>query len=335
MRSKCMSASIGSTGRKFVSVLCLVALAVSTLPAQQAPAPTIRVTTHLVLVDVVATDKSGKPISGLKAEDFTVEEKGKKQKITFFSSPAEAQQNNPPELGPGIYSNKPEFRSAGGPVTVLLLDAVNTPFKDQAYARLQMLKYVREQLKPGQRIGVFTLANSLGVLQDFTSDPAVLLAALEKYRPQEQELQRAVGAPASEPLLGTGVTGLVFNNLVQITRAEATEFQNVQVAYAIDRRIETTLAAMRSLARILGGIPGRKEIIWLTAAFPFDLIPENRDMSEAELAATLPTIDARKTSVDVRAAGSYAASERGSHGAEIREVAALMSNAQVAIYPVD
>ena len=48
----------------------------------QVPAPTIRVSTHLVLVDVVVTDKQGKPITGLHPEDFEVEENGKAQKVT-------------------------------------------------------------------------------------------------------------------------------------------------------------------------------------------------------------------------------------------------------------
>ncbi|MGE5736906.1 MAG: hypothetical protein ACM34E_17570, partial [Acidobacteriota bacterium] len=89
-------------------------------PSRGVPAPTIRVSTRLVLVDVVVTDKQGKPVSGLKAEDFTIEEKGKKQKIAVFQTPEEAQQQNtPPQLGPGLYTNRPEFRSPGGPLTVL------------------------------------------------------------------------------------------------------------------------------------------------------------------------------------------------------------------------
>jgi len=48
-------------------------------------------------------------------------------------------------LPPGIYSNRPQYRSPGGPVTVMLLDAVNTPFSDQGYARRQMLSFVQKQ----------------------------------------------------------------------------------------------------------------------------------------------------------------------------------------------
>jgi len=47
----------------------------------EVPAPTIRVTTHLVLIDAVVTDKQGNPIAGLHPEDFVVEENGKAQKI--------------------------------------------------------------------------------------------------------------------------------------------------------------------------------------------------------------------------------------------------------------
>ena len=48
----------------------------------QVPAPTIRVSTHLVLVDVVVSDKQGKPIAGLHPEDFELQENGKAQKIS-------------------------------------------------------------------------------------------------------------------------------------------------------------------------------------------------------------------------------------------------------------
>lgn len=299
----------------------------------EVPAPTIRVSTHLVLVDVVVTDKQGKPVSGLKPADFTVQEKGKTQKVAFFSTPEQAiNQNTPPELGPGIYSNKPEFRSAGGPITILLLDAVNTPFRDQAYSRLQMLKYVREQMKPGEKIGVFALEDSLRALQDFTADPQVLITALEHYTPQEQKLATGSAAPISGALnssaIGSGVAAQV-----AFAQSEISQFQNVQASYQFDRRTEITLAAMRGLARILAGIPGRKNVVWLTGSFPFELVPEDRNVSEAELLASLPNI--QQKGVGTIAAGSLAASERGSHAEEIRLAASQLAASQVAIYPVD
>src|SRR6516225_10734386 len=91
----------------FVWITIFMLLVAGSLPAQapsstELPPPTIRVSTHMVLVDVVVTDKQGKPVQGLHPEDFVIEENGKQQKIAGLTSPAE---NNPapPVLPPGIY----------------------------------------------------------------------------------------------------------------------------------------------------------------------------------------------------------------------------------------
>lgn len=296
----------------------------------EVPAPTIRVSTHLVLVDVVVTDKQGKPVTGLRQEDFVVQEKGKNQKVAFFTAPGGSQNQPPPVLPPGIYSNKPEYRSPGGPLVILLLDAANTPFKDQAYARQQMLKFVKEEYKPGQRIAVFTLTNSLGVLQDFTADPAVLLKALQSYQPLAQEMANGA-APRPPSTSSDGGAGAQAAAAAAVDRMK--DFQNIQLAYVLDRRVATTVSAMRALARILGGIPGRKSVIWVTAAFPFSLIPENRDVSSEELAESLPSVN--QLGLSTRAGGAIAGVERQGHAQEIREASAQLASAQVAIYPVD
>ena len=295
----------------------------------EVPAPTIRVNTHLVLVDVVVTDKQGKPVTGLHQEDFVVQEKGKAQKVAFFTAPG-AQSQPPPVLPPGIYSNQPEYRSPGGPVVILLLDAANTPFKDQAYARQQMLKFVKEEYKPGQHTAVLTLTSSLGMLQDFTADPNVLFKALQSYQPLAQEMANAAPPrpPSTSSARGSGAE-IAAQGVVELMR----EFQNIQLAYVLDRRVETTVAAMRALARILGGIPGRKSVIWVTAAFPFSLIPENRDVSAEELAESLPSVN--QLGLSTRAGGAIAGVERQGHAEEIREASAQLASAQVAIYPVD
>src|ERR1700758_3622666 len=115
--------------------------------------------------------------------------------------------------------------------------------------------------------------------------------------------------------------------------AELRAFQEVQVAYVLDRRVETTLSAMRTLARMLGGIPGRKSVIWVTAAFPFSLIPENRDLSGEELSESLPSI--KQLGVGTRSSGAVAGTQRLQHAQEIRNVAAQLASSQIAIYPVD
>ena len=95
-----------------------------------------------------------------------------------------------------------------------------------------------------------------------------------------------------------------------------------------------TIEAMKALARILGGLPGRKNVVWLTASLPFDLVPEDRNMSEAELLADLPGQGSQR-SVSVNAAGSMAAESRQLHGQEIKEAESQLASTNIAIYPVD
>jgi VWFA-related protein len=309
------------------------------LSAQQAPAEipgiTIRANTRLVVVDVVVTDKKGQPVSGLKAEDFTVEENGKKQKISVFVPPGAANEVKPQSPPPGILSNHPENVAPVGIPTVLLLDAANSPFKDQSYARSQMLKYVAEQGQSGHAMAVLTLTDRVHVLQQFTSDPQVLMAAIKNLRPQEQILQSGAPAPESHGVAISDVHGgQAVAAAVASAQVAAQQFADIQVGYNLERRTQVTIEAMKALSRILGGLPGRKNVVWLTASLPFDLIPEDRNMTDAELLADLPG-QGRQRSVSVNAAGAMAAESRQLYGQEIKEAESQLATANIAIYPVD
>ena len=318
--------------------------------SSEVPSITIRVTTRMVLVDVVVTDKHGSSVPGLHPEDFALEENGKEQKIVALSVPMAP--TAAPTLAPGIYSNRPQFRSPGGPITVMLLDAINTEFSDQGYARRQMLSFVRDQYKPGQRTAIFTLTGSLNVLQDFTSDPQILYTALQRFQPQSQQFASA--GQTTNSTLNSPATGAVAANIeastapasemvstlragtaqqVAAMQAAMQNFEGAQVAYAEEQRTVLTLRALNSLGRILGGLPGRKNVIWVAGNLPFSLIPENRDITGAELTEDLLTRDQHTLSQHV--AGNYAETFRTGHADEIRETAARLANAQVAIYPVD
>src|SRR6266700_7436421 len=336
----------------------VVTVAATSLWAQQPsiPSPTIRVSTHMVLVDVVVTDKQGKAINGLHPENFVVEENGKVQKISNLTTPAENAPVSAPQLPAGIYSNRPEYRSPGGPITVMLLDALNTPFTNQGYARRQMLAFVQQQFKPTDRMAVFALTGPLNVLQDLTSDPQVLYAAIQRYKPQAQEFESS-GRPATSAASGTATTGSVVTSLDASTQplidnsasasvrggaasaafssaqAALQAFEGAQVAYAKDQRAVLTLSALGSMARILGGLPGRKNLIWVTGELPFSFIPEDRVMTEEELGEDLPSMNTRRGGE--HAAGNYAATFRASHAQEIRDIASRLATAQVAVYPVD
>jgi len=304
------------------AIMAVSAISYAQEPTSEVPSITIRANTRLVLVDVVVTDKKGQPVTGLKAEDFTVEENGKKQKIATFSPPS-ANQKAPQSLPPGLLTNRPEYLKPAGVPTVLLLDAANSHFQDQSYGRSQMLKYVVEQAEAGNAMAVMGLTDRLQVFQDFTSDPKILTTAIRKLQPQEPILQAGTSLPptliAGDPVLA-----------VQIQ-----SFQNQAVGFLLERRTQVTLQAMRDLARSLGGLPGRKNVVWLTADFPFDLIPEDTTMSDEEVVANLPSLANAENNVIVNGAGQALAQQRGLHNQEIRQAEFALANAGIAVYPVD
>src|SRR5260370_11954589 len=159
----------------------------------------IRATTRLVQVDVVVTDSSGHPVKDhLSEQDFTIFEDGKPKKVSYFSfqqfeGQEKPQLPQPSQLPPHVATNRTEYRRSVGPPIIPLLDGINTPVENQMVVRQQMLKFLADHFAPRMRIAVFLLGNELTVLQDFTSDPALLIAAMQKYRSQSSAAGRLGG----------------------------------------------------------------------------------------------------------------------------------------------
>src|SRR5579863_10357086 len=81
-------------------VMGLAAPLVAQTPAQDAATPTstLQINSRAVLVDVIVTDKSGKPVTGLKQDAFAVTEQGKPQSIGYFEEHTGAPATAPQEL---------------------------------------------------------------------------------------------------------------------------------------------------------------------------------------------------------------------------------------------
>jgi VWFA-related protein len=305
--------------------------------AAQEPTPVVRVTTKLVLLDVVATDKDGKPVTDLKAEDFTLEESGKKQKIAVFSMERPGQAATRPTLPPNIFSNRPEFNMPTGPATVLLIDALNTPFSDQARARMELMKYASTQLKPGQQVAVYALGIRLYKLLDFTSDPEELKRAISSFQPATLPQQGQLMAPVTpSPVLasggntkmGTAPTSTSYPSALR----EMQQFQAEQAAPNLQIRIGTTLAAMQLIAREVSGKAGRKNLVWVTSGFPLSLNPTTNETTFVNMAR-----DSRggEPLPQEHTYGAFNQQVRQESTEVVRRAAAMLSDAQVAIYPVD
>ncbi len=287
----------------------------TTAKPTDAPAqvPTIQAAAQLVVVDVVVTDKSGRPVHGLKAADFSLSEGSTPQTIRHFeehSAQTVADAANVPlmpKMPPGVYTNYTPAPAAGA-VNLLLLDALNTPMKDQAYVRQQLLDYLKT-VAPGTRIAIFGLTSRLTVLQGFTSDPEVLKAVMTKGLAKASVL-------LDDQVGGGGIQNSTADDLEDAgtdatTVANVRQFEATEQSFQLQLRAKYTLDAMNDIARYLAGIPGRKNLIWFSGSFPIDVLPDTSGTLGDPFAAMASSED------------------------EFRDTVALLAKSQVAVYPID
>jgi len=79
----------------------------------------------------------------------------------------------------------------------------------------------------------------------------------------------------------------------------------------VDIRAKLTLDALRVIARHVSGYPGRKNLLWLSAAFPLSIMPDASVTMVARFSGMRNT------------------------GEELTAVASALTDAQIAVYPVD
>ncbi|HEV2992684.1 MAG TPA: VWA domain-containing protein, partial [Candidatus Angelobacter sp.] len=255
--------------------------------------PVLRTTTRLVVVDVVALDEHGQPVTDLGERDFNLLEDDRPQQVRVFSfqhpEPRESL-NRRPKLPANVFSNSPSYR-VNSSFNVILLDALNTQFSDMAYAHQELIRFLKK-MPPEQPVAIYALeGNKVRLLQDFTTDIETLTAAAQKFKGQNSLLL----SNSADNRFGGRLSG--FNDSIHRVEEDRLRF-----------RVDYTVAALGYIAQTLSGYPGRKNLIWISAAFPFDVSPNFQVSS---------TFDWQN------------------HSADVAKVADALINSQVAIYPVD
>ena len=244
-------------------------------PAQPAASPTptqpLRVYTREVVVDVDVSDAKGNPVHGLTKDNFLILEDNRPVLPRSFrehriDEAPDSTAPAAPSLPPNNFTNvAPEsFR----PLEILLLDSLNTPVGVQSNLRQRLVEFV-EKLPPGTRVAVFALSTTgqLSMIQGFTIDQDLLKKAIKSHKLD-------IGIP---PLEDAGQ-----DTDTQTTPTQSQ--QNKRVAKAIEdtkpkidltlecnhaaARVQYTSNAFALIARYVSGMPGRKNLVWYTGAFP-------------------------------------------------------------------
>jgi VWFA-related protein len=303
------------------------------------PPPVFRAKARLVLLDVTVTDGQGHPVENLPQSDFTVLENGKPQTIQVFephfpatNQSASAMATAPaPSLPPHTFTNR-VAPAAEQTSAILLLDLLNTPVLDQAYARKQTIRFLKST-PPGQRIAIYVLSQRLVLVQDFTSDPTLLVAAAEQalnekslFLTTESERQvfqgttENVGTNATPVATGQGQQSLTLPlGSMDLGSAQARTNNNAAMEGSrTGLRINSTLDGLTALAGAVSFYPGRKNLVWLSGSFPIRLKPTDADLSRTAVAGVAPGSPNNQDFVTA-----------------VRQVASALAAARIAVYPID
>jgi VWFA-related protein len=224
----------------------------------------IRTETRLVLVDSVVTDKKGNYVTDLEKKDFKVYEDNKEQPITSFTF--EADPKSP-------LNNQRHY-------LVLFFDNASTSFANQMYARKAAEKFVDNNTGPNKYIAVANFSGTLQITQNFTNDPDRLRAVITGVK--FSSVSTKDGPSLSTGGIGTSTSG-----------GGLPASLNTPGAFGI----RNVLLALRSLAKGLADVPGRKMVVFLTEGFPVN------DELRSEMTATIDACNKSNVSVypvDVR-----------------------------------
>jgi VWFA-related protein len=265
---------VGASG-KLAMALALAALLTGSgslrAQTQEAPKPAaatpqaspsdavIRTESRMVLVDTVVTDKKGHYVTDLTQADFKVFEDNKEQSIASFSN-----------------GSDPTIQAAGQKhYMILFFDNSSMEMGDQMAARQAATKFIEGNSGTEQLMAVVNFGGSLQIRQNFTTNATLLKAAVSGINNPYVATNGQTTQAVTVATLG----------MPSISNAEA------------DYGARTMLLSIRSLAKNLRGVPGRKMLILLTAGFPLSV--ENL----SELTATIDACNKANVAVyplDVR-----------------------------------
>ena len=241
---------------------------------------TIRSSVNMVLIDARVTDKSGKPILGLKPEQFSLTEDGHPQKISALDyndieaiERADIRSAAPIVVPMGtVPPPKPEaVRTAvrDHRLIVLFFDLTALHPDDLLRAQEAARNYIDKQMSPADLVALAVFGNQLKVPVHFTNDREVLMRAIQRLRAGKDAELADMAEAAAQPGEDTTSedTGAAFT-------ADETEFN----IFNTDRK----LAALQSLSGLLHDIPGRKSVVQFSGG-----ITQTGDENRAQLLATI------------------------------------------------
>jgi VWFA-related protein len=285
-----------------------------TFAALMAQTPvTFKANSNLVIVNVTAKDKGGLAVEGLKAEDFTVLEDGKPQKVSIFEYQRISSKPEPlKELTLDDQFQLPEAPkttiTSASPgqiqyhdkrLMVFFFDFSSMQVPDQVRAQDGALDYLKKNITKDDVVAVLFYSSVIQVLSDFTSDRDVLTRVIKGMPIGEASELAALADTGDENGEDTQAAFV----------ADETEFN----IFSTDKR----LAAIEQAAKMLASFPEKKALVYFSGG-----VTRNGLDNEAQLQAAINasakanlaiySIDTRGLTAEPPGGGASKAGSRGS-----------------------
>ena len=234
-----------------------------------------------MLEDVVARDKKGAVVKGLKADDFELFEDGKKQDILSFSfeeispvaapiatasilSAATATATVPSVTAPAAPVAPPNpatqaptpltsDEAAGHRLITLLFDTSSMQPEDVTKAVDSAQKWVDENMTPADLVAVATIGSSLQILTDFTSSKEQVTSALRAF-------SAADGMAFADVDASTASTDDASNTAVDNSQSLDASAQELDTF-----NNDVRLRALKTLADALAPVQQKKAILYFSS----------------------------------------------------------------------
>jgi VWFA-related protein len=281
----------------FFVLLFIASFSTTAFSQNQPPSSTkddddiVKISTSLIQVDVSVTDKDGKQVTNLKPEDFEIYEDNQKREISNFSyisvtQPAKGKNNQAEQKQKQseIIKNLPPMANSLKPNQVrrtiaLVVDDLGIAFAGNKFVKDSLKRFVNEQMQPDDLVAIIRASGGSGVFQQFTSDKRLLLASIDKIKPNLSKIDSF--APMSPASLATNKK---YN-------------AQMEARFALG-----AIGAMNYLIKNMNQLPGRKTIILFSEGFTLRERPSRGDTNERN---DVETDFARTLSTDVETRQIY------------------------------
>jgi VWFA-related protein len=250
------------------AVLLLALQAGLTARAQAPPSVTFQVEVNYVDVDAIVTDQNGNFVSGLTQDDFEVFEDGTPQKIEMFSYvevPSERAETFA-ALGRRVSADvRSNARPFDGRVYVIVLDDLDISPIRGGLVRSAARGFVERHFAANDLAAVVYTSGRVDATQDFTNDPALLVAAIDKFvgrrlrsaavealeRHYQRQLSKGLGDRDAE--LAPDPQSAI------VDAARPIDIRDLER----EQRAVMVLDTLRNLGEFLAGVRGRRKAVLL------------------------------------------------------------------------